>query len=182
MKKFNLFCFLAIFIIALFFISCKKTDLISNQPTTTESDGSKENEATWLNPDVNSKYWTGFLKLRIAVGHTVDQCGNHCIYAFGEWGHADCRGFGNVCKSISKGMLTYDDEFDEFYFTFLEPNALGEELDFLFPDRSFYITNPLNNNDLWLNVPEQLLERISDSIPFTIHDIWFSEEQELENR
>jgi hypothetical protein len=99
----------------------------------------------------------------------------------GQWYHVDCRGFGNTCHLIEKGMLTLDEETNEFYFTFLDIEALGEDLDYPFPDRSFLITNPLNDTDLWLNMPEQILQRICDSLPFVIHDIWFSEEQELQN-
>jgi hypothetical protein len=104
------------------------------------------------------------------------------VKIFGVWTHLDCRGYGDVCRLIEKGRLTFDEETNEFIFTFLNADALGDDLDFPFPDRSFHITNPLNNEDLWLNAPEQILERICDTLPFVIHDIWFSEEQELENR
>jgi hypothetical protein len=183
MKKNQFLWVLAMIMIALCFSSCKKTDFIpsSNLPAIVESDETKQNEATWLNPE-NTKFWSWLLKLKISLGHTADQCGNHCVYMLGEWMHLDCRGMGNVCKNVVKGMLTLDEETNEYYFTFLDADALGDDLDFLFPDRSFHITNPLNNKDLWLNAPEQILQRICDSIPFVIHDIWFSEEQELENR
>jgi hypothetical protein len=183
MKKFQFSCFLAIILIALFFYSCKKTDiaLASDLPVIIEQDEINLNEATWINSD-NTKYFHWLLKLKLAVGHTASQCGNSCIYIFGEWGHVDCRGMGNVCSNISRGMLTLNEETDEYYFTFLDADALGEDLDYNFPDRSFRITNPLNNEDLWLNAPEQILQRICDTLPFVIHDIWFSEVQELENQ
>ena len=183
MKKFQFSCFLAIFIIALFTHSCKKTDLIpSFDPSTImENDEENQNEVTWIHPD-STKGFGWLIKLKLYIGHTAEQCGGKCIKILGVWGHVDCRGFGDVCRLVSKGILTLNEETNEYYFTFTDADALGEDLDYNLPDRSFRITNPLNNEDLWLNAPEQILQRICDTLPFVIHDIWFSEEQELENR
>jgi len=183
MKKFQFSCLLAIAIIAIIFHSCKKTDLMlsSDLPAIMESGEINLNEATWINPE-NTKAPSWLLKLKISVGHTAEQCGNRCVYMFGQWMHLDCRGMGNECHLISQGVLTLNEETDEYDFTFTDADALGEDLDYSFPDRSFRITNPLNNEDLWLNAPEQILQRICDTLPFVIHDIWFSEVQELENQ
>jgi hypothetical protein len=181
MKKFLCLCFWAIIVVVV--LSCNKTDIIActDLPTMIYNKEINQNEATWINPD-STKFFPWVLRLKISLGHTASQCGNKCVYMFGEWMHLDCRGFGNVCKYLIRGILAQDEESSEFFFTFEKPDALGEDLEFLFPDRSFRFSNPLNSSDWWLNVPEQTLVRVSDTVPFVMHNVWFSAEQELENR
>jgi len=183
MKKFKLSYCLATIVAIFFFFSCKKIETNpAPEPTSSvESVEETRNEATWISSD-NSKHLSGTMSLSLFLGHTASQCGGSCIKILGVWTHLDCRGFGNVCKNMVKCSLSTDEETGEVILTITDSDALGADFDFDFPDRSLFITNPLNNTDFWLNIPEQVLLRENEEEPFIIHNIWFSEEQELENR
>jgi hypothetical protein len=180
MKKNQLFGLVALLIVALICFSCNKNDVTPPPDITPESDEIKRNEATLIYDD--SKNIFGWIyKLKIFKGHTIDQCGGKCIKIFGTYGHIDCRGFGNVCEYTAKAQLTQNE--DGTYTLILEDaDDLGQFLEFDFPDRSLFITNPQNAKELWLNIGEQLLVRENYELPFKIENVWFSEEQELDNR
>ena len=168
---------MAIFFFAAICFSCNKLDVIT-PPEISDNDNQKRNEATWIF-DNNSKGW--FLKLLYFSGHDISQCGGKCIKAFGDYGHIDCRGFGDACANAVRAIISSNG--DGFYtITFEDAEEFGDDLEYLFPDRSFFITNPQNPEELWLNIQEQLLLRDSLNHPFIVYDAWFSEEQELENR
>ena len=172
------------FVIVLIAFSCKKNEGIasSNNLSSNESgDVLKENVATWVcSGEGNSKSW--FFKIVIKVGHSAADCGNKCVKIFGEQGHINCRGFGNVCNKTFDAIYSIGSNGEDLTLILKDPDVFGEDLDFDLPDRTLFITNPLNNNELWLNIPEQLLKRDSIGIPFAIHNIWFSENPELENK
>jgi len=174
MKNLLFLCFMAVFIFSFTFFSCSKNEIGSF--TNTENDNPKRNEATWI----SSNHSKGLdIKIKIFVGHTASECGGKCIKIFGEYGHADCRGFGNTCNLTTSAH--FSNQNGAFVLILTDPNAFGAFLDFHFPDRSLFITNPQNSNELWLNIPEQLLIKDDEEDVFIIHDIWFSEEAELEN-
>jgi len=182
MKKFNLFNFLLLFAIFIITFSCNKNDTKISSTVVSDNEGNdnfRENEATWITSgEANSKWW--LLKIVMRIGHTIDQCGGKCVKIFGELGHIDCRGYGNVCNHVVIAQLVQST--GGLMLVLEDPDSFGDDLDFFLPDRTFYITNPLNNSDLWLNIPEQVLTRTNSELPFEILDIWFSEEPELENK
>jgi len=180
MKKLNLLVMFAIVLIA---ISCNKSEVVTSTTKNEGNDYPKQNYATWISSSENqSKFW--YLKIAITIGHNASDCGNKCVKIFGEQGHIDCRGFGNVCtKIVDVGVqFSMGQNGEDIMLILNDTDVFGETLVYDFPDRTFFITNPLNNKDLWLNVPEQLLLRDSIGLPFVIRDIWFSEEPELENK
>ena len=173
MRKF--YYLLAIF--AFFFsFSCNKSDLIVTQDQNISI--SKNNEATWI-LDSNIDHSKQLkIRLKIFLGHTIDQCGGRCIKLFGQYGHIDCIGFGNICNHIIDCELSED--LDEFFSLKFEKIDISDSFDeFIFPNRSLFITNPQNNIDLWLNIPEQLIINDSLRLHLMIHDVWFSENAEL---
>jgi hypothetical protein len=180
MKKFKFIGFTALLFVSIFILSCNKSEVISSQEFSlnTENDDLKRNEATWINLGPEKVMGLGF---KIFVGHTAKDCGGKCLKIFGEYGHADCRGFGHVCnRSVSAYYSTGPDP-DFLTLILTEADAFGEDLQYPLPNRSLYITNPQNNTELWLNIPEQILERTDAEESFVIQNAWFSEEQELEN-
>jgi len=179
MKKLNFSFYLLVF--AFIALSCKKSDVVpsSDWNTNIENDDSKRNEATWIYDD-NSK---GFMiYFRFWIGHTAEQCGGKCIKLFGEYYHYDCRGFGNVCNHNVIAKLAEGLNGDDLKLILEDYKSLGDFEIFPFPDRSFAITNPQNSSELWLNIPEQML--VIDSLlnQVIFENVWFSEEQELENK
>jgi hypothetical protein len=178
MKKFKIFYLLVFFAIIFIANSCKKNEVITSSGNESNDD-LKQNTATWISGgDGHSKWW--LFNLTIKIGHLASDCGNSCVKIFGHLGHIDCRGFGHVCNHIAVARLIQDSG-GVFMLVLEDPDAFGYDLDFQFPDRTLFITNPQNNTDLWLNIPEQTLLRDNNGIPFVIQDIWFSEEPELEN-
>jgi hypothetical protein len=178
MKKFNLFYLLTFIAIIFIVSSCSKSEVITSSGTE-NTENLKENTATWISSsDGQSKWW--FFKLSIKIGHLVTDCNNSCIMIMGELGHADCMGYGRVCNRTANAMLVQDGS--SFSLVLEDPEAFGYDLNFQFPDRTLFITNPQNNTDLWLNIPEQTLLRDHNGVSFMIQNIWFSEEPELENQ
>jgi hypothetical protein len=179
MKKLNFSFYL--FVLALIALSCKKSDVVSSSDwnANIENDDSKRNEATWIYDDDHSKW--SLIKLKIFVGHTAEECGGKCMKIFGEYYHFDCRGFGRTCKYNVVAKLAEGLNGDDLKLILEDYESLGDFEIFPFPDRSFVITNPQNNDELWLNIPEQMLviDSLLDQVVF--ENVWFSEEQELEN-
>jgi len=173
MKKFKNFSFFLFFSFIVF--SCNKKEIIS--PFDLNNDP-KLNEASWI---FGGEYSKGsWLNLKFFIGHTAEQCGNKCLMIFGQNYHADCRGFGNICNyNFSAEIFEY--LYNEFILVLWDIDELEELEIFSLPDRSLYITNPQNNSDLWLNIPEQILVKDSTLMQFVIQNIWFSDEPELEN-
>jgi hypothetical protein len=181
MKKSKIFCLIAIVILAILILSCsKKEDLsLTNLQAPDNSDKLQQNEATWIYSGDSKK---PRFCLKFFIGHTASECGGKCIKLFGEWGHVDCVGFGNTCNHVVFTSIESGEGLDDYILTLIEPDALGASLEFLFPDRSLLITNPLNNTDLWLNIPEQYLIRETEEDFFEILGAWFSVVPEFENR
>ncbi|MDR0207391.1 MAG: hypothetical protein LBI45_09075 [Bacteroidales bacterium] len=177
MKKVQFSYLLIAFTLTTLLFACIKGEVKPKEEP--EIENQKRNEATWITNHDGSKGWLAFLK--IMVGHTYEQCGGTCVKLFWEWTHIDCRGFGSVCESLKKAQIVEGDTPGEYMIIFIDSDALGEDLEYPFPDRSLYITNPVNNNELWMNIPEQITIRGDVNEPFTLYDMWFSEEQELEN-
>jgi hypothetical protein len=181
MKKFLNSFLIAIVAVAIIILSCNKSEKLPLLYLQSDNNNGniKQNEATWTYSEStksNKLFW------KIYIGHTVSDCGGKCIKLFGEWGHIDCVGMGNVCSSSVEMSIEPGDGDDDFILILDDANAFGAFLEYPFPDRSLMITNPQNNTDLWLNIPEQILNRESEEVSFVIYDAWFSEIAELENR
>jgi len=180
MKKNQFFSFITLLLVSVFIFSCNKSDRISSPKFSSDTENDlKRNEATWLNVGSEKKLIIG---LRWFSGHTADQCGGKCVEIFGEYMHIDCRGFGNICNYSVVAELSGNITDDKLVLMLKDYESLGEFEIFPFPDRSFTITNPQNSSELWLNIPEQILSLDSAQQQVVIHNIWFSEEQELENK
>ena len=178
MKKIQFSYFLVAFMLTTLLFACNKGEVKPKDEP--EIENKKRNEVTWISKQDGSKGWLGYFK--IMVGHTVDQCGGCCMKLFWECAHADCRGFGSVCEVLKRASVVETETPGEYMLIFEDSDALGDDLEYPFPDRSLFITNPLNPNELWMNIPEQVAVRDSVSVPFILYDVWFSEEQELDNR
>jgi len=178
MKKIKNSCFLLVFALVLIVASCSKNEEVSPSNANTEINDAKRNEATWILGSDNSKgLWA---ILRFMVGHTEEQCGGKCLMIFGENYHADCRGFGSICERTFKVALS-EDTYNELRLVVWDEDEF-DDLDFdSFPDRSLYITNPLNSNEQWLNIPEQIIFKDSALLQAIIYNIWFSEDPAFEN-
>jgi len=177
MKKIQFSYLLVAFMLTTLLFACNKSEVKPKEEP--EIENQKRNEVTWISEQDGSKGWKAFLKM--FVGHTYNQCGGTCVKLFWEYTHIDCRGFGNICEHGKRVCIVESDIPGEYWLTFEDRDALCDDLEFQFPDRSLYITNPQNSSELWMNIPEQIAVRSSVNVPFTLYNVWFSEEQELEN-
>jgi hypothetical protein len=186
MKNSKLLCSLIGLVIFLIVFACTKNETVlpSDLNTNNENIDPKQNEATWISSDGAPKRYgsyVGSLSIKIYVGHTAAQCGGRCVKILGEPMHLDCRGFGNICNHVAEVQLYEDPLNGELMLILTDDEMFGDLEIFPFPDRSFYITNPQNNLEFWLNVPEQILMKDSSEMEIIIRNAWFSEGQELEN-
>ena len=181
MKNFKISKLLMVAVLAATFFSCNKNaeTSLSDWNNSTERDHLKQNEATWIYSHDASKGL--FFKLKFFLGHTAAQCGNRCVTFLGESFHIDCRGFGNNCVQNISAKVIEDPLTGELQLIFMDDEIFDEFEIFPFPDRCFFITNPQNNLELWLNIPEQLLSKDSIVTEIVIQNAWFSEEPELDN-
>lgn len=180
MKKIQFSSLLVVIVYTAIFFGCNKSDQVSSELF--NKDNQKQNEVTWFDPvENNVKGWAWWVKLRIFIGHTSADCGNSCMKVFGEYTHVDCRGYGSVCEALRDAIIAEGDNPGEYTLTFVDNDALCEDLEYQFPDRSLFVTNPQRSNELWMNIPEQKLIRTNVDEPFILKLIWFSELQELEN-
>jgi hypothetical protein len=181
MKNFKISCLLTVFVLA-FIISCDKSEgsSTSDLNTNTENSDLKQNEATWISSNDNSKE-SSLIRIKIFLGHTAADCGNACVKIFGEPVHLDCRGTGNVCNHNVTVRVSEETTNGEFMLTLTDEDAFGDFEIFPFPNRTLRITNPQNNSELWLNIPEQTLLKNNSDKEIIIYDAWFSEMPELEN-
>ena len=181
MKKNHFYFLLIVLAISIIASSCTKneTTVSSDLPPNDESADQNQNEATWISLNKGTDAYVGF-SIKVAVGHTSSECGGECIKFLGQCFHLDCRGFGSTCTLNGKVMM--DSATNSYTLTTIDYFMFGETLDFQFPDRSLLITNPQNSTDLWLNIPEQVLIRSNYNNPFTLYNVWFSEEPDLENQ
>jgi len=180
MKKNQFLSFIALILAIIFIFSCNKNEVPSIHEFSENMENDvKQNEATWISLGPEKALGLNF---NLLVGHSVQQCGGKCIKFFGEYGHIDCRGFGNACSHVVNAYYSVGDSLDSMALTLIEVDLFGTDLEYPLPDRSFHISNPQNNTDIWLNIPEQVLQRSNAGEVFVIHNIWFSEEQEIENK
>ena len=173
MKKLFIFC---LFILTTTIFSAFKC----GKDVKTPSDDLKKNEATWVRLEEDTTFFK-YLEISVSIGHTAADCGNKCVKILGEQGHADCRGFGNACTRVFNARFLPGQLGEVNKLVLIDTELFGNFLEFHLPDRTFFISNPLNNSDIWLNIPDQLLVRENTNEPFVVHGIWFSEEPELEN-
>jgi len=177
MKKIKISFFLLVLVLAFIVFSCTKNESVLPPDINPEANDVKRSEATWIaSGDRSNAPW---FKLKFFLGHTAEQCGGKCMMIFGQNYHVDCRGIGYICEYDPKARII-EGENDRWTLILMdEVELMG--LDFAFPDRSLFITNPQNNYDRWLNIPEQILMFDTNLMQVIIQDAWFSEEQELEN-
>lgn len=139
MKKF-LFAILLLF----FVISCHKL---------TEDNIQKNYESTAARIEGNAKSTTYLLSFQ--TGHQASEC-NGCVTINGRSFHVDCMGQGNACLNSSLVSLSQISG-NSYTATTLDSTALTNEDFFNMPARSLFVEYDEKNNEVWLNIPAQLV-------------------------
>ena len=201
MKKRMLFSMMVVLIIAATSIwSCSKEHL-ANSVTTT--DVKHSNTATLIEMPENmnkalpysSQGENLYFKLQAEVGHNYSDCGGKCVTTItGITTHIPCQGAGKVCNVVytmqmppSPKPFTSVTQFVESTKPAVEAIAVYEdelttEPTFQFPSRSFLvgIDELHKNEELWLNIPEQVLERSPNNL-FIFKHVFYSDHQVYPN-
>lgn len=181
MKKSIVF-FVVICLIGLWLVSCVK----ENDGINTNVKQIDKSTTAQLLKRLKTNSFAGSYLLASSIGHKSTDCGGRCKYYNGTWFHANCQGYGSECSlrasiNISKAM---PDDTTDIYYTGIGINDYEpiEDSDFSMPARSFYIEDEnLENGFIWLNIPEQVLQRDEESNQFIYKAITFTNEPLFEN-
>lgn len=181
MKKSSVI-FVMICLIGLWLVSCVK----ENDGINTKVKQIDKSATAQLLKRLKTNSYAGTYLLAAKIGHKSTDCSGKCKYIGGEWRHIDCQGNGSECSLrvsvyISKAI---PDDTTDIYYTATGVNDYEpiEESDFSMPARSFYIEDEnLENGFIWMNIPEQVLQRDEASNQFVYKDITFTAEPLFEN-
>lgn len=140
----------------------------------------KENEnAEMFQPSVNrvvvipSNNKTASTTILLSqIGHDAKTC-NGCVWDGGKMVHENCMGDGHYCAFAAAVQL--DQVGDIITATTTDTFDLTSEDFFLMPDRSLYCGKDEKGNDIYLNIPEQQVNRDSVTLQFTFMGLFFSE-------
>ena len=91
----------------------------------------------------------------------------------GQWYHYDCMSYGNVC-AISTVVNLAQVSANYYTATTLDSTALTNLDFFNMPARSLFVEYDEKNDEVWLNIPAQLVFRDSVSRQFTFNELHFS--------
>jgi len=182
MNKRILFYGLAALIAFTTMISC------NDNPTNTGSiqEDENNNATEIMNNQENGKDMStsGVFRMKVKVGHLASQCHPGCLYINGKYYHADCMGQGNICNVTGTVKLTLESTISDINYyngiTLYEYELTIEDY-FQFPARSLWVYNEFTGTECWMNIPEQLLIRDSNTHQFLFKGIYFSDKQEFVN-
>lgn len=141
-------------------ISCQKAQ-----------DVQQYHESTALLVESNAK--SSFYSISVSLGHLASECKGRCVYSDGQWYHFDCMGFGNACSARADVNLVENSN-NNYSATTTDSLALTNEELFNMPSRSLFVGYDDKNNEVWLNIPEQLVYRDSVSKQFTFTNLYYS--------
>ena len=106
------------------------------------------------------------------VGHRYSDCQGRCITVEGSTCHVNCMGFGNICVRATN--VTLNQIGSTITATTVDTFDLTSEDFFLMPDRSLSYMDG-DDNQMYLNIPAQLVFRDEDTQQFTFTGLSFSE-------
>ena len=158
----------AISAVLLFGSGCSKDNPLSQQ-------GNDEQELSSTATLLHSKKGGAVVGLNTRVGHTKEDCDGSCHPGYNT--HRDCAGHGKACqtwgtiefeKPLSKSISTPLHHFNAHC---LDPEDFSDYETFAMPARSFYI----KENNQWINIPQQTLERDTETRCFLVKGITFTE-------
>jgi hypothetical protein len=155
MKKFVL---PVLFLLIIF--SCQKKDNVQFT----------NHESTAVFLDKNAKSATCLITVQ--TGHDASGC-KGCVTLNGLTFHMECMGQGNACTNSSLMSLVQISG-NNYTATTLDSTALTNEDFFNMPSRSLFVEYDINNKEVWLNIPAQLVYRDSTTLQFTFTGLYYS--------
>ena len=142
-------------LLGLLFGACEKEGIKTVSP--------KQNHNRVITLPSEGKTGNSYTIIVMDIGHSAKDCGG-CIMIDGQLVHEDCMGSGNYCIAVSSVQLHQVGS--AISATTTDTFGLTSENYFLMPDRSLNYTDE-NNNNLFLNIPAQLVYRNTSTLQFT---------------
>ncbi len=105
------------------------------------------------------------------MGHEASSC-DGCIIINEKLVHCDCQGYGNACR-VSSNVSLYSSG-NSAYIVTTDTFGLTNEDFFNMPSRSLFVEYDEKNNEVWLNIPAQLVYRDSSTQQFTFTNLFYS--------
>ncbi len=154
MKKYHL-----LFVLLFLLCACTKNEIEKVQ--------NHENFAYPIHSDIKAVSGKIYA-MGVKTGHSGSKC-NGCFTAGGLQRHADCMGMGSECGKKASLSLVANKVNDTYNATTLDRYELTSEDFFFMPDRSLFVELIGGKEELWLNIPEQvvLLDSITKQFTFT---------------
>lgn len=123
----------------------------------------------------NGKKGKAIIGIRTRIGHKQEVCDGTCTPT--PTGHKDCQGRGEECPvyaniEMEPIVKSAAGKSDVYAARCLYPEDLSDYEVFSMPERSF----KFEDEDVWLNIPAQLLERDAATRCFIIKNITFTKE------
>ena len=112
------------------------------------------------------------------IGHEAKTCPG-CMIINGDLVHIDCQGTGNVCRVSSR--VTLHSSGNSAYIVTTDTFGLTDQDFFNMPSRSLFVEYDEKNNEVWLNIPAQLVFRDSTTQQFTFTGLYYSNSAVFEN-
>jgi hypothetical protein len=162
--------YLKAFFLALPFLSMGCQKVSTNHLLLSES-----NRAIAMNNDAKSGQ--GYVIIS-DIGHEAKNCPG-CILINGELVHIDCQGTGNACR-VSSNVSLYSSG-NSAYIVTTDTFGLTDHDFFNMPSRSLFVEYDEKNNEVWLNIPAQLVFRDSTTRQFTFTGLYYSNSAVFEN-
>ena len=159
---------LFLFLLSLIAVSCqkKKDFLISPVQTnyiTSIQNATKTSQSYYMVTD---------------IGHNGRNCPG-CVLIEGQWVHINCQGPGNACR-VSSNVSLYSSG-NSAYIVTTDTFGLTDQDFFNMPHRSLFVEYDEKNNEVWLNIPAQLVFRDSTTQQFTFTGLYYSNSAVFEN-
>ncbi len=164
--------------------SCVKENVVVNDAKNAVNSATAQRMST-LHLKSSSNY-SGNYTLSAKVGHSSSECNGCCITYVGKKYHIDCQGFGSNCTSKANVNISKvepdNPENQEYTATGLNDFEPTDEVVYSMPARSYYIEdNSSETGFIWINIPEQMLERDDESNQFVYFNITFTNEAMFKN-
>lgn len=110
--------------------------------------------------------------IKTKTGHSGENCPG-CVAVGGTLVHIDCMGVGTVCE-LSATISTHATLENGIYsMTTSDPYEFGNEDIFFMPDRSLFV-EMIENEEFWMNIPEQLVVKDNETGQFILQGIYFT--------
>lgn len=112
------------------------------------------------------------------MGHEASSC-DGCIIINGKLVHCDCQGYGTACR-VSSNVSLYSSG-NSAYIVTTDTFGLTDQDFFNMPSRSLFVKYDEKNNEVWLNIPAQLVYRDSVTLQFTLNGLYYSASAAYDN-